>query len=202
MKKLIGILLVVSSFFLVHVDAGTGGQTSSGQVVRFAPDTPTVYRIGRLLGHQDSTKMKSDSTVAHSKAVADSIVFASYYSTGTWSDTLRGCTTSPAITVTWTKIFTQVCLEIPNRNCVSNSDSLTIGPIPLALRTTTFPEQPLDGVLDSGKTGYGATYLDNTGVIYYGVGRIQFVNRIGSFNNFVTSAQKGFIFHTFCYIQH
>lgn len=106
------------------------------------------------------------------------------YSTGTFTATLTGCTTSPTGTVTYALCGNHVILRIPAISGTSNSTSMSLTGLPSAVQVGSTRVGSLALVTDNGTASIATTSIVSpTGVINFGLG--------ASGGTFTNSGTKG-----------
>jgi hypothetical protein len=115
-------------------------------------------------------------------------------STGTFTVTLTGCTTSPTGTARYVKSGNIVTLYIPQVAAVSNSTSCTLTGVPAAIRPARTQSLPITQMTNSGTTGSTGPYsaeLDTGGTLTYA--------NNGVTTGFTNTGTKGTYFTTVTY---
>jgi hypothetical protein len=107
-------------------------------------------------------------------------------STGSYTGTATGGTTSPTPTVHFTKVGTSVILRIASVSFVSNASTYTITGAPAGIRPTTANEVAAI-VTNNGNTQMAGAIMDNTGVLTFSTGTAGTISTSG----FTASGTKG-----------
>jgi hypothetical protein len=109
------------------------------------------------------------------------------YTTGSYTGTLTGCTTSPTATIKYSKIGNVVTIYVPTVNATSNSAALTITGGPAAIQPVSQVMVPLaiGALFDS-----GSGFQSNAVFISAGSSTIQFMKN-ASTGGFSNSGAKG-----------
>lgn len=128
---------------------------------------------------------------ASGNVTADSLISSKFYTEGSFTATLTGCTTSPTVTVKYVRIGKAVTLDIPSVSATSSSSSATLTGLPAGLKPSGSYQTMMVGVYDNGNAKAGGIQISagdgtmsltiNTGTTY-------------STNGFTTSGTKGLPF--------
>lgn len=132
---------------------------------------------------------------------ADSIISDKFYTEGTFTGTLTGCTTSPTVTIYYVRVGKHVTLTIPSTiTATSNTTAATITGLPAALRPARSQFMAYDGVWNN-----SSTYMGSIGInITAGFDRLELwyhsAAGTASTNSFTSSGLKGLDPGTISYI--
>lgn len=113
--------------------------------------------------------------------------------TGSFTGTLVGCTTSPTSTVNWTKIGNSVTLHIQsNTVATSNATSMGMSGLPAGIQPVTIQDVACVGMTNNG-TGqlFGTAQVSASGTINFKLAATSGANLTYSITGFTASGTKG-----------
>lgn len=122
----------------------------------------------------DRTGNTVDTVNISATAVQANGVAVATYITGSYTGTIAGCTTSPTVTINYTKIVDVVTVKVPSFSCTSNSTGLNITGAPATIRplvTTPTNAMIVTSTDNSAANFYNASmYMNAAGTIEFARG--------------------------------
>lgn len=136
--------------------------TANPAAITASADDRVLARTGGTLAFQQLTSGMFPNSVVPDAALSGAIPIAS---TGSYTGTLTGCTTSPTGTISYSKVGNVVVLFIPNITATSNSVAATItGPAPSAIRPAS-TQTCITRIQDNSAIAFGLMEMDSAGLI-------------------------------------
>jgi hypothetical protein len=142
--------------------ANTGGLVANNTIVALWDNGPRFYIRGQVQGPDGSVgspgySFESDTNTGFYRDTADQIaialggVTAGQIAQGSFTGTLTGCTTSPTVTVNWSRIGKMVRLWTTSAlTATSNTTAMTVTGLPAAITPSTTNEAGLVQVQNNG----------------------------------------------------
>jgi hypothetical protein len=112
------------------------------------------------------TAAKGFNFTANTPAAGMTSQLLNYYEEGTWTATLTGCTTSPTVTATATRVGRVVTINIPSLSGTSNSTSKSITGMPAQYRPSNQQRGFVNLISDNGGANTPASlFVEAAGTI-------------------------------------
>ena len=125
--------------------------------------TDWVFPTGNLV---IGTAAKGVNFTANTPAAGMTSQLLNWYEEGTWTATLTGCTTSPTVTATATRVGRVVTINIPALSATSNSTSKSITGMPAIYRPGAQQRGFFAQVSDNGLPSVvGSVFVETSGAV-------------------------------------